>query len=677
MKRTDGIVPVRGISVLNPTDIEEKYLLRTVEYAREHNYNHLEIVGAIHNYRRGNLDGMTYYRKYARYNGEKDAEYIDMCTVAVNRALELAEKYGIKVYVWHHELDLPTDFSTDFPDALNVNGDIELSHPLVKDFLQSKISDFFVQYPKVSGIILTLHETKIPLLKLKNQVLDKRERVKYVVGILYDVCRAYGKELIVRPFSSLAEDTEMMLRATESVSPDIVIMEKWTQFDWPITLPPNSSLGRIKNPLIVETDISCEYLGKGRIPVMFERHIKERFEFCDRFSPVGYVHRIDRNGQLLLDTVNEVNLEITNACMRKDDTEAAIAAFFEREYPTVAKELKELMEPTQLIAEKLLHNKGYYFMQGSYFPCLNHSKNHYYFEMMRKCCDIVSDEWFIPKAFRIDSTDELIAEKEEALALAEGLLKRLSALEGRLPEEKYKGLFLRFANLYYAARIWLELVRIFISYVKYFETGDSRYEAELYEQLAELDRLDDEGRAAVNDKDYYCNFGYYSTHPPCKIVKEFIPEIKESFVAEKRKFSQLSGEALVDFVVCGGGLEGHKLKKEVNFSDTLIHHGEPCRIPGNSGGKRWSHINAHGWFSYEIRLIPDSENEITLELGSLGERLALKVTVGNKELEINKPCGEKELFKFKYTAAPDEGSVRIRFDRICEHTPLVYSIRVK
>lgn len=108
--------------------------------------------------------------------------------------------------MWHHELELPADFSKEYPEVLNDYGDVEVSHPLVKDFLENKIRDFFASYKKMDGIILTLHETRIPLLKLKNQKLGKVERVQYVTKILYDAFASCGKELIVRPFASIAED---------------------------------------------------------------------------------------------------------------------------------------------------------------------------------------------------------------------------------------------------------------------------------------------------------------------------------------------------------------------------------------------------------------------------------------------------------------------------------------
>ena len=79
----------------------------------------------------------------------------------------------------------------------------------------------------MDGLVLTLHETKIPLLKLKNQKLDKIERVKFVTEILYNVCNRYGKEMIVRPFASLAQDQTMMLKAFAEISPNLFVMDKW------------------------------------------------------------------------------------------------------------------------------------------------------------------------------------------------------------------------------------------------------------------------------------------------------------------------------------------------------------------------------------------------------------------------------------------------------------------
>ena len=160
---------IRGISVSNPVEVDREYLLYTVEYAKQMGFDHLQIIGPIHDGVKGNIDGMTPYRKYAQFDGTKDPEYVQRSLDAVNAACDLARAYGIRTYQWHHELDLPDGFREAFPEIRNRFGDVEVTHPLVKDFLEHKIRDFFHFYHNMDGIILTLHETKVPRLKLKDQ----------------------------------------------------------------------------------------------------------------------------------------------------------------------------------------------------------------------------------------------------------------------------------------------------------------------------------------------------------------------------------------------------------------------------------------------------------------------------------------------------------------------------
>ena len=285
---------IKGLSICHPTDMDKSYLLNAVEYAEKMGFDHIQICGPIHDGVKGNIDGMTAYRKYSQFDCTKDAAYITLCMDAVNAACERASRVGIKMYQWHHELDLPDGFQQAFPEVLNSFGDVEVTHPKIKDFLENKIRDFFAAYPLMDGIVLTLHETKVPLLKLKDQKLGKVERVKYVTQILFETCKALGKELIVRPFASIEEDYVLMTQAYEQISPDMPVMDKWTQFDWSLTLPNNAFYHKIKkNPLMVEADIFGEYFGRGRLPLLLKEHITEKVDYCQGFRPTGYAARID------------------------------------------------------------------------------------------------------------------------------------------------------------------------------------------------------------------------------------------------------------------------------------------------------------------------------------------------------------------------------------------------
>ena len=668
---------VRGISIINPDRVEREYYNYCIDYAINHGFNHIQITGPIHDFVRGNLDGMMYYKKYSEFNGERDREYVDNCLDVVNEGLRKSHAAGIKTFMWHHELDLPRDFGKNYPEVLNENGDIEVSHPRVLDFLENKIKDFFLEYPLMDGIVITLHETKIPLLKLKNQKLDKIERVKLVIELLYKTCEALGKEILVRPFASLQEDQIAIVRSIESISPKILLMDKWTKFDWSLSLPDNDFFKEFKkNPFLVETDIFGEYFGKGRLPIMFREHIEHKVEYCNKFEHSGFVSRIDRNYQNAFGSVNEINLRVMHAVTSGLDVDKVTDEFFREFYGEAGPRVKKIMEKTEENQKKIFYMQNYYYTQGSYFPEVNHSKNHFYFEIMKENYDIASEEWFIPVGWQRTSIEDILKEKDEAVVEAAEMLREIEALSYEIEKERYDALWLKFKNLDYVAKIWRTLTYSFFNYVKFFETENPSYEAALRENLKEIDRLHDEGRSELGESFYnYRGARGYTEHPG-EFGGDFTKAMLANFDYEKRLTKQLEGENLVDFIICGAPMESHKLMKEVNFSDTIFVDDAVCRIAGNRGGANWSRINSHGWFSYELSLKPNEENELIFNFGSSTDTLHVFVNIGGELHEINEKIQGRRDFSFKYKAENND-KVRIRVDRIDVNTPYLFTIKVK
>ncbi len=666
---------INGISVCNPVEVDKEYLMYTVDYAIKNGFNHIQYIGPTHDGVKGNIDGMTFFRKYNQFNASKDAEYVRKSIDVVNEACNKAYEHGIDMYLWHHELDLPLDFKEVYPEVKNSCGDIEVTHPIVKDFLENRILDFFYTYPNMKGIILTLHETKIPLLKLKEQKLDKTERVKYITEILYNSCKKLGKELIVRPFASIEKDYEIMTRAYESISEELIIMDKWTQFDWSLTLPSNAFFNKIKkNPLLVETDIFGEYFGKGRLPLMLKNHIVKKYEYCQGFTPVGYDSRIDRNGYHPFGDVNEVNINIMNACVKGENVDKAIDSFFAAKYPQAPLEVREIMEKTEEIQIKIMNLCGYYFSEMSLFPSLNHCKNHYYFEIMKENFTLISNEWYIPVGWEKPPINKLIEEKESAISDAELLLKKLEALKGIIENEEYKKLYLKFANLKYVAQIWLYLTLIIINYTKYFENRDEKYIIYMKNNIDNILAVNNQAKEELG-KSFYCVLGNKGSMN--EFVEKFVNELLQSFEIEKETVLEIEKDSSVcDYIVCGGANEGHYLQKEVNFSDTLILDGCLCRIPGSVRGLNWCSINAHGWFSYKLSLPKGKESTIKIVLGNPDGIIDVKISLGEKEFEIHENSKDKIELVLNYTAEDDEKLTKIRFDKISGYTPCIYAIKV-
>ena len=136
--------------------------------------------------------------------------------------------------------------------------------------------------------------------------------------------------------------------------------------------------------------------------------------------------------------------------------------------------------------------------------------------------------------------------------------------------------------------------------------------------------------------------------------------ISQEQLAELQQLKQ--EEKLCDYVLCGSVCEGHKLQKEVNFSDTLLVDGKQCRIPGNKASLRWSRINAHGWFSYEIKVKPEKENTISFLLGSATDFLSIQIIIGNKTHVIKENISGLKEYTFPYLA-DETGKVRIRIGK--------------
>lgn len=670
---------IKGLNVCNPVDVKKDYLLHAVDYAKENGFNHIQINGPIHNPVKGNIDGITLYRKYSRFNGEKDETYLKNALDAVNAACEQAKHYGIKMYLWHHELELPGNFGAVYPECLNSYGDIEVTHPLVRDFLENKLADFFASYPKMDGIILTLHETRIPLLKLRDQKLGKLERVKYVTEILFQTCNALGKELIVRPFASVEDDYEMLMSAYENISDKLLVMDKWTQFDWSLTLPGNAFFSKIRNnPLLVEGDIYGEFFGMGYYPLMLKEHLKQRFEYCGRFTPEGYVLRIDRAGDCLFGDVNEVNLAIVKAYMNGRSADDAIRNFFEKKYPQAAEELLRLMEETEQVVIKIIYLNGYYFNEQSFFPSLNHCKNHYYFELMRENYNIDSNEWFIPKIYQRGSTESLLKEKEQAVQCAADLFFKLQSLKSKMEPGQYQQLWIQFANLKAAAQIWESLAKILKNYISYFETRNEKYITLFEDECVQLLHKKNEAIDLLGE-----NFiglkspSVAENEPQFDYIEQFADEVRNSFYREKQELEVHSCDTeLIDFVICGGAAEGHKLQKEVNFSDTLLNEHGLCRLAGSSRGTQWCTVNAHGWFSYLLRIKPNAKNVIKISAGSLGDGLGMEVKIAGLCRRIHEPTNDVKEFTFTYEETKGENMVRIGFYKISGNTPCVYTIRI-
>ena len=272
---------------------------------------------------------------------------------------------------------------------------------------------------------------------------------------------------------------------------------------------------------------------------------------------------------------------------------------------------------------------------------------------------------------------DLVAEKESARERAAVLFEKLLTLESKLDHAEYEKLWIKFYNLKLVTAAWTELLKVFVSYADYFDGRNPDAEINLNEALNRLLQINEEGIEKLGSR-FYCQFfSLANPSSPSVLIVPFVEEVRECFLAEKNYANTLGkDESVLDYIVCGGAMEGHKLMKEVNFSDTLVRDGLPYRIGGNRMGMKWSRITAHGWFSYEVKVKPNAENVIKIKMGSNDDQLVAKVTINDEETVISQPISGVEEFTLKYQEREGKTTARIRFDKISAHVPCVFTICV-
>ena len=258
------------------------------------------------------------------------------------------------------------------------------------------------------------------------------------------------------------------------------------------------------------------------------------------------------------------------------------------------------------------------------------------------------------------------------------LLGQLRKLETVLQADAYHVLLVKFTNLFYVAQIWQALTEVFLHYTKYFELQDVRHESCLEETLERMLRLECEARDLLGD-DFYVKkisanprASYTTAKEP---IQAFAADVRRSFAMEKELHARLTAQHLTDFVICGGGFEGHKIMKEVNFSDTYLREDGICRIPGTYRGKAFSTVNTHGWFSYEVRVKNAAANTLVVIAAGSDGHVDFDVTIGAEKHEVRTLSSGKAEYTFAFRADQQE-TVRVRFDRVTGYTPFIYEVKV-
>ena len=123
------------------------------------------------------------------------------------------------------------------------------------------------------------------------------------------------------------------------------------------------------------------------------------------------------------------------ALLDGDNLEKVINAFFNERYGDFGEIVKSVMEKTEQIIRKTLFANEYYYSELSLFPTLNHCKNHFYFELMKENCDLVSEEWYIPQNYIRGDVQNIFNDLLTASKLANECLDIILSLKSKIEKD--------------------------------------------------------------------------------------------------------------------------------------------------------------------------------------------------------------------------------------------------
>ena len=137
------------------------------------------------------------------------------------------------------------------PQVRNADGSICPSHPFWKEFLRTKMEELVERIPELSGLIVSLGTQESLVSFAANRCHCERcqtsNELDFYISMLeaiYEPLKKHGKILMARDFSSNAARQDMLIKACEHVSEDIVVSLKIQPHDYWPTFPTNPRIGQ-------------------------------------------------------------------------------------------------------------------------------------------------------------------------------------------------------------------------------------------------------------------------------------------------------------------------------------------------------------------------------------------------------------------------------------------------
>jgi hypothetical protein len=672
-------------SILHVGHIDPDYVGRVLEAAPRYGVESIEVCGGCHGGLQG-LEGGIFYRDYPEIRFRLDAEAIAENIAALRAIGSLCHARGKPLYYWHREVCAPPGLIDVVPGLLDANGEFDLLGADYGLLLEQKLEEFFANVTEIDGIVLTLTEADYSVVhNSRPDLYPPAQVVRRLVEIFARVHKRLGRRFILRSFGSIEQDhVDLFAGALEASREWEVEMEtKVTPFDWHPFLPLNPWL-RPMPPLRagVEFDGMGEYYGPGVISSPCPDLVIKQFQYALAQGAERFAIRIDRHNYSALGTLQEVNLAAASMVLQDPEVTAEEVwhKWGRERWGEHCEELVEIFKQSMDVVKKSRYIDGnLIFHTFVISPSMEHLKVGGIFAVFTQQVPLSSqaDMWSMLSSRATPSRKALLAEKAEAVGIARGMLADFQRIEAGIPEEERGILRTDLDRHITVARLFEELCAAICAYFDAMETGGD-------ERAKFLSRME----AALTFCDSVEDDLVRETHSIA--MAALLAALAQEFAAEadaRRDWKMDS--RVVDFVVCGGLLDEHRVRRYLHGSGTCLIGGRPARAIGNP-------VFPNGFLEYEMK-VPEAGGVLKIQtaqaLVSTGNREGKGIKQGALEVGTSQgrpeflnvsldgearivPVPANGLIELPLGHSNKEKPVRVRIAKHGAHYPWVHGLAV-
>ena len=632
-------------SVMHPTALDAAYLARVAAKAVEYGgVDSFEVCGTCHS-GMGGMDGLLLMEPYPTAASRRDVAAVQRIRQSLKACVAEAHKVGKRLYYWHREGYLPSGILEDLPGPRDADGEIDLLGEAFADYLRWKVRAAFDAVPELDGFVLTLTEADFSVVHNSNaKRYPPPKVVERIVRILCEEHERRGKRLVLRSFGSVAQDYEDIIAGGVAAAKNhrFEIETKATPYDFSPFLPDNPFLCRSPGTTLgVECDGIGEFLGAGYLPCAQVETISRYVANARRAGADRYAIRIDRVGNTIFDSAQEINLY---AYMRFISDPAATPEAVKREWAArrwlgCEREMIRLSDMSfEMVTKMVFLNGNVMFHQNPVAPNFKFIKAGGMFSVLRDGSDLrmASRLWGLKSWEKTPGRAALLAEKDRSVALADEGLKILDGVRDRLDAAEYSRQRRAWDVAAKATRTTRAFLRCAAAYFDDMDAGEARPKG----LAAEVERADAEITAMMaNLKSGVAGLDTHNSEAVGQDLDRvyFVPlrwlcrEFLNEYAAEAKVCAELKARRdVIDFVVPGGIYDDNRVDRPMHGSYQEILDGRPVRWAGNS-------IFPNGTIRVAFKDVPGARVEVALSpKGARDYALTEEVVNGVRHVTIGK-----------------------------------------